>query len=345
MKGRISESCRAQGERASRPFRDWKSYRSDVPHTGGTPMPPGKIREVAQGERASRPFRDWKPYRSDVSHTGGTPMPPGKIREVATFGDAPAMKLVIRLALAVALVSAISCSRPGPGTLRVLCGSSMAAPMKELAKDYTQKTGAVVEFDLGGSETLLPKILAGAAGDIFVCHDPFEQKVRDGKRWDRAVAVGYLQPVLAVQPRNPRGVRSLADLARPGLRIGIGDPRYSTCGELFLRALDQRGVTKSVMPQIVQQARSPSDVANGLLVGALDVAVIWNFSAALYADRLEVVDMGLTYPETRVTLIGLTGSPNPRQRDAFLQWCSRPEALEVFRRHGYTKTQPSDNHP
>jgi hypothetical protein len=45
--GRTSESCRAQGERASRPFRDWKEYRSDVPHTGGTPVPPEKILEVA----------------------------------------------------------------------------------------------------------------------------------------------------------------------------------------------------------------------------------------------------------------------------------------------------------
>ena len=62
--GRMPESCRAQGERASRPLRDWKSYRSDVHHTGGTPMPPGKIREVATfghprcariGPRGSRP--------------------------------------------------------------------------------------------------------------------------------------------------------------------------------------------------------------------------------------------------------------------------------------------------
>jgi molybdate transport system substrate-binding protein len=240
-------------------------------------------------------------------------------------------------ALAVALE--ISCSRSDPGTLRVLCGSSMAAPMQELAKAYTQKTGTVVEFDLGGSETLLPKILAGAEGDVFVCHDPFEQKVRDGKRCDHSVAVGYLQPVLAVQPGNPQGLRNLADLASPGLRIGIGDPRYSTCGELFLRALDQRGITERVMPQIVQQARSPSEVANGLLVGALDAAVIWNFSAALYAERVEVVEVGLTYPETRVTLIALAGSANPKRRDGFLQWCSQPEALEVFLRHGYTKNK------
>jgi len=45
--GRISEGCEPQGERASRPFGDWNSYRGDEPHTGGTPVPPGKIRELA----------------------------------------------------------------------------------------------------------------------------------------------------------------------------------------------------------------------------------------------------------------------------------------------------------
>jgi len=57
--GRISEICRAQGERASRPFRDWKSYRSNEPHTGGTPMPPGKIREVATFGDAPAELRGW----------------------------------------------------------------------------------------------------------------------------------------------------------------------------------------------------------------------------------------------------------------------------------------------
>lgn len=240
-------------------------------------------------------------------------------------------------ALLLAAGMACGCGRAGPAQLRVLCGSSMAAPIQELGQEFGRVHGVTVEFDLGGSETLLPKILAGVPADIYVCHDPFEAKVREAGRLAGCVTVGHLEPVLAVRPGNPLGIRSVDDLLRAGLRIGMGDPRYSTCGELFVRALQQRGIHDAVMRQVVLQARSITDVANGLVVGPLDAAVLWNFSAVLYSGKLERVSAPLGYPEVRVTVVGLAGSPHPQWRDAFLHWCERPEARAVFRKHGYTR--------
>ncbi|MEI8242080.1 MAG: substrate-binding domain-containing protein [bacterium] len=237
----------------------------------------------------------------------------------------------------LALLAAAGCRRTEPERLRVLCGSSMAAPIQELGREFGRIHGIAVEIDLGGSETLLPKILTGAPADVYVCHDPFEEKVRAAGRWTGSVTVGSLQPVLAVRPGNPRGIRSVDDLQRPELKVGIGDPRYSTCGELFVCALRQRGICEAVMKQVVLQSRSTTDVANGLTIGPLDAAVIWNFSAVLYAGRLEVVAAPLDYPDVRVTVVGLTQSPQPHWRDAFLQWCDRPEARDLFRRHGYVR--------
>ena len=74
--------------------------------------------------------------------------------------------------------------------------------MQELAPKFTTEHKAPIEFDLGGSETLLPKILAGARADIFVCHDPFEYKLKAAGRWTNTVVVGYLEPVLAVRARQ-----------------------------------------------------------------------------------------------------------------------------------------------
>lgn len=229
------------------------------------------------------------------------------------------------------------CGRAEPARLRVLCGSSMAAPIQELGREFGCTHGVAVEFDLGGSETLLPKILAGAPADIYVCHDPFEAKVREAGRLAGCVTVDHLEPVLAVRAGNPLGIRSVDDLQRVGLKIGIGDPRYSTCGELFVRALQQRGIHDAVMKNVVLQARSTTDVANGLVVGPLDAAVLWNFSAVLYSGKLERVSAPMSFPEVRVTVVGLAGSPQPRWRDAFLRWCDRPAAREVFRRHGYLR--------
>ena len=249
------------------------------------------------------------------------------------------LRLVVAPALAVLVVS---CDRtPGPqppeAKLRVLCGSSMAAPMQELGRQYTAAQRVQIEFDLGGSETLLPRILAGVPADVFVCHDPFEEKLKAAGRWTNTVVVGCLEPVLAVRPGNPKNIRSLDDLARPGLSIGIGDPRYSTCGELFVNALRERGQYEAVMKNVALQARSHAEVANGLVVGPLDAVVVWNFVVGLYPGKLEVVPTRATYPMTRVTILGLTGSERPALRDAFLECCRQPIAQETFRRHGYKR--------
>jgi molybdate transport system substrate-binding protein len=228
-------------------------------------------------------------------------------------------------------------SQPPEATLRILCGSSMAAPVQELGKQFATARQAQLEFDLGGSETLLPKILTGVPGDLFVCHDPFEDKVKAASRWTQTVVLGYLEPVVAVRPGNPRNLRALVDLAKPGLKIGLGDPRYSTCGELFVNALRERGQYDAVMKNVALQARSHAEVANGLVLGPLDAVVVWNFVIGLYPGKLEVIPTGMKYPATRVTVLGLSSSGNPALRDAFLDWCREPVVQETFRRYGYTR--------
>jgi molybdate transport system substrate-binding protein len=215
----------------------------------------------------------------------------------------------------------------------------MAAPVLELGKQFAASKGMPVEYDLGGSETLLPKILAGAPADIFVCHDPFEEKLKTAGRWTNTVVVGYLEPVVAVHPGNPKNLRRLADLARPDLQLGIGDPRYSTCGELFVRALREQGLYDAVMKNVKLQARSHGEIANGLVLGPLDAVVVWNFVVQLYPGKLEVAPSGVKYPVTRVTVLGLAGSPNPAGRDAILEWFRQPAAQAAFRKHGYGREQ------
>jgi molybdate transport system substrate-binding protein len=256
------------------------------------------------------------------------------------------LRLPISLGLALTLgAMAIGCGpKPGsasaPPKLRILCGSSMATPMQEVGRQFAQARGVELEYDLGGSETLLPKILAGARADLFVCHDPFEEKLKAAGQWTRTEVVGHLEPTLAVRPGNPRQIRTLADLAKPGVKIGLGDPRYSTCGELFVEALRQRGLYDGVMSNVMLQARSHAEVANGLILGPLDAVVVWNFVVALYPGKLEGVPSAVKYPATRVTVLGLARSDQPALRDAFLDWCRQPAVQAAFQRHGYTRKTP-----
>ncbi len=222
-----------------------------------------------------------------------------------------------------------------PAELRVLCGSSMATPAQMLCRRFKEKRGVEVLVDLGGSETLLPRVLGGASADLFICHDPFEQKIKEAGRWAGSAQVGVLQPVLLVRPGNPLKLKSLSDLTNQNLKIGIGDPRYSTCGALFVELLEKQGLRVEVMKKVALQARTHAEVANGLILGPLDAVVVWNYVALMYPGKVEVVPTADRYPEVNITVVGLTQSQNSSLRDAFLKACSTESTRALFAEHGY----------
>ncbi len=222
-----------------------------------------------------------------------------------------------------------------PVELRVLCGSSMAAPAQILCRRFKEDQGAEVLVDLGGSETLLPRILSGAPADIFICHDPFEQKIKEAGRWAGSAKVGVLEPVLLARPGNPLGLKSLSDLTNRNIKLGIGDPQYSTCGALFVELLEKKGLRDAVMKQVALQARTHAEVAEGLILGPLDAVVVWNYIALMYRGKVERVPAAEEYPEISVTVVGLAQSQNPALRDAFLKACRTESTKRLFAEHGY----------
>jgi molybdate transport system substrate-binding protein len=247
------------------------------------------------------------------------------------------------VAIGAALGLASGCKRGAdsagqPRELRVLCGSSMAAPAQKVTALFETNSHARALLDFGGSETLLPRILSGAPADVFICHDPFEQKLKDAGHWAGSAVVGGLAPVLLVRPGNPHHLGSVADLAQPGLKVGIGDPRYSTCGEMFVKLLEQKGLQDQVFKQVVLQGRTHAEIANGLILGSLDAAVVWNFVARLYQGKVELVPTQDAYPRINVTVVGLKGSPNPELRDAFLALCRSGQVQAIFVEAGYVVT-------
>jgi len=249
---------------------------------------------------------------------------------------------MLRFLLVLLALICASCSRDPAVTsrpaqnLKVLCGSSMAGPIKEIIADFEkQNPGVTVLLDVGGTETLFPKVIAGdkPAADIFICHDPFGEKVLASGRVEKIIPIARLEPVLVVKKGNPKNIKSLADLASPGLKIGFGDPRYSTAGQMFVDALKQSGLEEKIAPNIAMQGRTHQEIVQGLVVGPLDAVSVWGFAAALYGDQVEIVPTDVTYPPVNITVIALKNSDHPVPRDAFLTDCAK--ATAIFKKHGY----------
>jgi molybdate transport system substrate-binding protein len=248
----------------------------------------------------------------------------------------------------VAVITALSvfmiagCGKDKPQVeekeLVVLCGSSFPNPMDELCSQFTEKTGIKFAMTVAGSENHLPLIKVAQKGDIFVTHDPYLDYVRDANCLLDYVHVGFVCPVVAVQPGNPKGITGIQDLTRPGLKVALSNPEYSTCGEMVFALLEKKGIKDAVMKNVENRlTKGHSDLGTFVKTKTVDAVIMWNGVAHTFRDSLEVVRTPYEYEnEIRVHIIGLNYCKQPQLLKQFIEF-SREQGPAIFANYGYVK--------
>ena len=223
------------------------------------------------------------------------------------------------------------------------CGAGIRPPIEELANSFGRQHGVTVEVDYAGSEMLLSRIQVSREGDLFVPGD--EHYV------DRAKAQGliassqtacYFVPVILVQKGNPKNIRGPADLARPGLRLGLGDPEACAIGRATEAILAKNKTLRAQVERNAEyRALTVSELANNVKLRSLDAAIVWDATAAYVADSADAIPIppGENVVSTVAVSI-LTCSERPELAEKFVRFVASPEGREVFRRHHYTVERP-----
>jgi molybdate transport system substrate-binding protein len=220
----------------------------------------------------------------------------------------------------------------------VLCGGSFRPPMEKLAAAFEKKTGTKIYLSFGQSEDLLPQVKIGKSGDVFVTHDPYLDYTKEAGALLRAEQVGFVAPALVVRKGNPAGVKSIEDLAKPGVRVALPNPEFSTCGEMLFALLEEKGIKEAVVNNAGNAVfRSHSQTGNALKLGTRDAGVMWNGIAHNFLDAIEIVPTPYEYEEViGVWVMGLKYTEKRRLVEKFLDFC-RSDGKMVFAEFGYVK--------
>lgn len=222
--------------------------------------------------------------------------------------------------------------------LVVLCGNSFVPPANELLDKFKAKTGTVIEITSAGSEDFLPHVKAHAQGDILITHDPFLDYTKEAKALADSAHVGFVAPVLVVPTGNPKKLTKIEDLAKPGLKVALTDPKYSTCGEMIFELIEKKGIKDAVLKNVdTRLTKGHGNVGNFVKTKAVDAAVMWNGVANTFKDHLELVKTPYEYEsEIQVHVIGLSYTKNAETMKAFVEF-AKENGKEIFAKHGYVK--------
>ncbi|GDY20121.1 hypothetical protein LBMAG56_14660 [Verrucomicrobiota bacterium] len=92
---------------------------------------------------------------------------------------------------------------------------------------------------------------------------------------------------IVVKKGNPRGVTTLADLAQPGLKLGLCNAEQSTLGFMTRGMLKATGLAAAVGKNVATEVPTADLLINQMRIGGLDAAIVYRVNAIPQADTLD----------------------------------------------------------
>jgi molybdate transport system substrate-binding protein len=250
--------------------------------------------------------------------------------------------LLISIAAAVAVSAASVLPAAAAEKLIVFAAASLKGSLDDVAKAYEKKSGDTVAISYAASGPLAKQIEASAPADIFISADT--------KWMDYVVKAGAVKKADAVNLLGNRLVLIAAKDSTVGLKIGkgfdlakaLGDGRLAMgevksvpAGTYGKQALEYYGVWKDVQKKVAF-AENVRAALKLVATGEAPLGIVYETDAK--AEKgVKVVDAfgeeshkPIVYPAAPIA-----ASKNPATR-AFFDFLRGPEAVEVFRKAGFT---------
>lgn len=228
--------------------------------------------------------------------------------------------------------------QPGQVRLVIYCAAGMKKPVQETLDEYRQEYGGNITIDFGGSGTLLSRLRAAKSGDLYIAADKsYIDIARTKGLVVEALPVGTQKPVIAVKKGNPRGIKSIDDLLRGGVKFAIANSDAASIGKLTKNILQKSKQWEAVRDKAKVTQLTVNDLINSLLLETVDAAIVWDALVRQHADKLDMVELpefDAAVQKTHIAVLKTCKHPAAALR--FCRYLQAPEkGGKAFERYGY----------
>ena len=231
----------------------------------------------------------------------------------------PAAAIGLAAVLLNLMIIAMGTSVSLAAELRLYAGAGLKQPLDLVVDDFQKKTGHQVVVDYDGSGRLLTKLELTGQGDLFMPGEGFYiDKLSSSAVHSRRTIV-LRAPVIAVSRKHAGTITALADLARPGVRVGLGDPQAMALGKTAETILERSGLKAAVLKNTVVFAATVKQLALYAAESTVDAAIVGRPDALQFAETVDsiAIPRELYEPDTiAVAVLTSYGRPAGRLRAA-----------------------------
>jgi len=248
----------------------------------------------------------------------------------ASTGPATSMQAPVELAMLPRVVKPT-------GAITVSAAASLMDVFPRVGAAFQRRyPGTTVTFNFAGSSTLVSQVLAGAPVDVVAtASEPTMWKARTAGAVNQPQLFARNSMIIAVPPGNPARIRSVADLGRPGLLIGMCDVSVP-CGAAARDVLAAADVQLTPVTRELDVRALLSKVMSGELdagiVYVTDVKAVGPTKVGSIAIP-QLLNVTTTYP-----IASVRSSGNPVTAQAFVDYVrSSPSAQGLLRAYGFQR--------
>jgi accessory colonization factor AcfC len=230
-------------------------------------------------------------------------------------------------------------SQSGQVSIKIFSTGLPAIPLHGSARLFEERHGVGFKIVAGEPSTWLPRVRAGE-GDL-VCvgaeymMDDIEAESLILK--ETRATVGYRRSMILVRKGNPKGIRTLHDLAEKDVRI------------LVCRGACQRGLWDDVSSKamITDQIRSKiAEYGVGCLdtlrrwrrsEGRIDAGIVWNVYGSVWPTYCEMIELPKDLEVFRSTNVAILKScKDVKLLVDFIDFLRSDESKQVYEKWGWT---------
>jgi accessory colonization factor AcfC len=239
------------------------------------------------------------------------------------------------------------------GPVRVFSARACATPLEKAAELFEKETGIAVEISVcsrhcaepvaeeatgetGGDDFLLEIAEAGihdlAIGGAEYLLDDGEVRgiVQKGKRR----TIGCRVSAILVPAGNPKNIRSVEDMAAPGVRVAIS--MIDCLKGLWEDICGRMGLLEPIRKNISYRANGCIAIVEAVAGGEVDAAFGWTAFQHLEPERIEVIEMPREQQVARGTGVGmLSFAKHSAEAEQFMDFLASPPSQQFYEKYGW----------
>jgi molybdate transport system substrate-binding protein len=219
------------------------------------------------------------------------------------------------------------------GAITVFAASSLKEAFTTIGQQFeAADPGAKVTFNFGPSSTLATQITQGAPADVFAAASTktMDTVVSGGAAsGPQTFATNTMQ--IATPPKPTVPVTSLADLAKPGVKVAVCQ-KDVPCGVAADKLFTQNNLTVTPVSQEVDVKAVLAKVA----LGEVDAGVVYVTDVKAAGDKV----VGVTIPSdqnvtTKYPIVAIKASAQASTAAAFVAYVLSPAGQQVLAAAGF----------